>query len=294
MHAKARDIEYFISDQDFEFYHCEVCDVLFVSPMLHDQLSVIYPSNYYSFTSSGHGLVQAVKGALDRRQFRSIMRDIPGGSLAVLDVGGGTGWLLDAVKASESRVAITQVVDIDPGAKSAAEAAGHRYFLGPIEEFRSSDRFDLIVMLNLIEHVRRPDLVLAKARDLLSPQGRILIKTPNFDALDARVFRNRSWAGYHTPRHFVLFNRASFARLVAAQGLAVASFSYTQGAPFWSVSVLNELRRWGLIRTSKERPPIYHPLNPLLQAAFAAFDFARQPFSKPSQMFFVLKHKVDC
>ncbi len=73
-------------------------------------------------------------------------------------------------------------------------------------------------MLNLIEHVRRPDEVLAKARSLLTPDGFALIKTPNYDALDARIFRHRSWGGYHAPRHFVLFDRDSFARVARIKG----------------------------------------------------------------------------
>jgi SAM-dependent methyltransferase len=260
-----------------------------VSPMLHDRLQALYPGNYYSFVPGAAGIAQKAKQALDRRMFRAVLRRIPGQSLSALDVGGGRGWLLDLARASDARVLSTQVVDIDPAAKAAAEGAGHRYFLGPIEEFAADRAYDLVLMLNMIEHVRRPDEVLAKARGLLSRNGLLLIKTPNFDSLDARIFRHRSWGGYHTPRHFVLFNRESFTRVAVAQGLRVAAFSYTQGAPFWAVSVLNELRRAGLARVSYERPAPYHPLVPLLQVLFAGFDFARRPFARLSQMFFILE-----
>ena len=291
LYAVAEDIEYFTSAQKFSYSRCNDCAILFVSPMLYDRLNAIYPKNYYSFGPSGpSGLVQKVKQALDRRMFRAVTGQIPGATLAVLDIGGGSGWLLDAVKASDPRVTATQVVDIDPGAKDAAERAGHRYFLGTVEQFESEIKYDLILMLNLIEHVRRPDQVLAKARSLLAPDGLLLIKTPNYDALDARIFRHRSWGGYHAPRHFVLFDRASFARVAKAQGFDVQSFAYAQGAPFWTVSILNELRLLGLVNISRERPSIYHPLAPLLQAVFAGLDILRSPFARLSQMVFVLKH----
>jgi hypothetical protein len=77
--------------------------------------------------------------------------------------------------------------------------------------------------------------------------------------------------------------------LAGAQGLRVASFSYTQGAPFWTVSVLNELRLAGLATVSRERPSIYHPLVPFLQVIFAGVDFVRRRFSPLSQMFFILE-----
>jgi 2-polyprenyl-3-methyl-5-hydroxy-6-metoxy-1,4-benzoquinol methylase len=288
LHAVASDIEYFTSATRFSYFRCETCGVLFVSPMLHDRLSEIYPSNYYSFKTGKAGAVQRIKEALDRRIFRSLLKKIPGPSLAVLDVGGGTGWLLDTVRASDPRVDFTQVVDIDDAAQDLAERSGHQYFLGPIERFESERKFDLILMLNLIEHVRRPDEILAKARSLLSPQGLLLIKTPNYAALDARIFRHRSWGGYHAPRHFVLFDRDSLERGAREQGLRIVSFSYTQGAPFWTTSVLNELRLLGLVKISRERPSVYHPLVPFLQAAFAALDFARKPFVALSQMYLVL------
>jgi 2-polyprenyl-3-methyl-5-hydroxy-6-metoxy-1,4-benzoquinol methylase len=289
-HSVAEDVEYFTSAQKFSYDRCKDCAVLFVSPMLYDRLDEIYPKNYYSFVPAGSiGLVQRVKQALDRRMFRAVTRQIPGEKLAALDIGGGSGWLLDAVKAVDPRVTTTQVVDIDPGAKAAAERAGHRYFLGTVEQFDSEEKYDLILMLNLIEHVRRPDEVLAKARLLLTPNGLLLIKTPNYDALDARIFRHRSWGGYHAPRHFVLFDRDSFARMAKDQGLQVKSFAYAQGAPFWTVSVLNELRLLGLVKISRQRPSIYHPLVPLFQALFAGLDILRSPLARLSQMIFVLE-----
>jgi SAM-dependent methyltransferase len=289
LHAIADDIEYFTSDRRFEYRHCDSCNILFVSPMLADRLPEIYPSNYYSFVAGGANIVQKIKHLLDRQWMSGLTRQIQGKALSVLDVGGGNGSLLDLVKASDPRVTFTQVVDIDAGAADVARAAGHHYALTPFEHFETDRRYDLILMLNMIEHVAQPDRMLTKAKELLSPSGVIVIKTPNFDALDARIFRHRSWAGFHAPRHFVLFTKDSFLAMARACGLATHSFSYTQGAPFWSVSVANELRRLGLIKASRAAPLTHHPLVPYLQALFAAFDFARRPVSKLSQMMIVLR-----
>jgi 2-polyprenyl-3-methyl-5-hydroxy-6-metoxy-1,4-benzoquinol methylase len=288
-HATARDIEYFTVDATFDFFRCAACDVVFIDPMPWNRLGEIYPKNYYSFVSGERSATQRVKEFLDRRFFRKVLNPIPGERLSALDVGGGSGWLLDLVKDAEPRVMDTWVVDIDGAARELAEAAGHTYFEGRIEDLSVTRTFDVVLMLNLIEHVTDPRAVLCKARELLAPGGRIVIKTPNVDALDARLFHNSSWGGFHTPRHFVLFTKPSFARLAEEVGLTVESFSYTQGAPFWSVSMLDVLRRCGLVKVSKERPAIYHPLIPALQATFAAFDMARAPFAKLSQMNFVLR-----
>ena len=219
---------------------------------------------------------------------------LSGSDLSVLDVGGGAGWELLTLRQSEPRIKRTQVVDLDPGAQELALGNGHAYFCGRIEDFETEQRFDLIMLLNLIEHVSDPRKVMRQVKKLLAPGGLILLKTPNWNALDARVFRGASWAGLHCPRHWVLFTMESFRGLSTAAGLSVQSACYTQGAPFWAASTLAWLAERGVVHVSRERPVVYHPLFGFLAAVFAALDFVRRPFAKTSQMFFVLKHDGAC
>ncbi len=283
--ARAQDVEYYTTPDWFNYYHCDSCNVLFLHPLPVGQLAEIYPSNYYAYTETNKSLVQRVKALLDQRRLLRILASLPGSELSALDVGGGTGQMLDRVRIADQRVRFTQIVDLDRAAEKIARAAGHEYTRCRIETFSANRSFDLILMLNLIEHVEDPVSVLRKAAGMLSPQGRILVKTPNFDSLDARLFRNRSWGGYHCPRHWTLFTAASFERAARSAGLDVDSASYTQGAPFWAISVFEGLRRAGMVRASAAAPAPFHRLIPFLQACFAAFDLARSPFSRTSQIF---------
>ena len=126
-------------------------------------------------------------------------------------------------------------------------------------------------------------------RGLLAPGGRILVKTPNHDSLDARLFRHRSWGGYHCPRHWVIFTPESFARAARAAGLGIERTALTQGAPFWAVSVLEALGRRGWAKVDRARPMCRHPLFGPLLGLFAAIDILRKPFARTSQMFVELK-----
>lgn len=279
-----------LTPDEFRFFHCVACDILFIAPMLADRLDLIYPLNYYSFQQhSAKNIIARIKEWLDQRMFRRLLQKVPSSKIDVLDIGGGTGWLLDILREIDPRIAITQVVDIDAAAEREAHLKGHLFFPGQIEEFRSERAFDLILLLNVIEHVAQPDLVLRHIATMLSTHGRVLIKTPNFRALDARLFRHRSWGGYHCPRHFVLFSRKSLEQVLAGAGLQIEQFYYTQGAPFWAASILELLRRHGLVTVSAERPSVFHPLTPLLQAVAAGFDFARAPFFPLSQMVVVVR-----
>lgn len=288
--AVAHDVEYRTTDDEFSYLRCEACGVLFIDPVPEGRLSEIYPSNYYSYATPGSSPVHAVKDWLDRRFFRSILERVDEQELAVLDVGGGAGWELKALRDTDERVKKTQVVDLDPGAQELAKANGHSYFCGRIEDFESDQRFDVILLLNLIEHVRDPRRVLEKVCALLAPGGLVVVKTPNWEAFDAKVFRHSSWAGLHCPRHWVLFTRESFEHTARDAGLKVTTASFTQGAPFWAASTLAWLADRGLARVSRERPVVAHPAFGLLAAGFAALDFIRRPVARTSQMFFVLGH----
>ncbi len=287
----ATDREYFSTSDRFDYFLCTHCRAMSISPVPDDRLHEIYPANYYSVVVTNPSLIERVKMALDRRLFRRILRPLRGEFLTALDVGGGTGWLLQQAKAAEPRLTSTAVVDLDPAAAPAAEAAGHTYFCGRIEDYEPDREFDLVLMMNLIEHVKDPVQVLKKIGACLKPNGRIVLKTPNYDSLDARLFRTSYWGGLHCPRHWVLFTPESLTEAVERAGLRVVEISLTQGAPFWTWSIANLLARRGLIKLSADAPVYRHPLVPFLMAAFAALDFARRPFMRTPQMFAILSQR---
>jgi SAM-dependent methyltransferase len=288
--AQARDVEYRTSDESFAYRRCDVCAAVFIDPPPRDRLSEIYPSSYYSFRATGgRSATLRVKEWFDRRLFRGLLRDLPGERLRVLDVGGGTGWLLTVIRSADTRAAVTHEVDLDESARAAAEAAGHVFHCTPVERFATDERFDLVLMLNIIEHVADPGAVLRAMARVLTPTGRILIKTPNTDTLDQRLFRHHNWGGYHCPRHWVLFNEHNLVDLARRCALAPIWVRYTQGAPQWTPSLLGLLAARGWLHVSPARPLYTHPLyNPTL-ALTAAVDFLRGSFMKTSQMFALLK-----
>ena len=283
------DDQYFTSTDQFTYARCTDCRCVSVSPMLSDRLNEIYPTNYYAYAPPSANLVSRVKLWLDKSNFRKLLSRINAKQLRVLDIGGGTGWQLDILKSVDPRINYTCEVDLDAKGAEIARQAGHASFCGKIEDFQSDERFDLILLLNLIEHVPNPLEILQKVAMLLSPGGLALIQTPNYDSLDARLFRKKNWGGLHCPRHFILFEIKGFSQLCSKAGLKVVHSHYTQGAPFWAWTCLGWLSRNGWILLSAKRPAMAHPLFPLLCALFAAFDLLRLPISTPSQMRLLLE-----
>jgi len=289
--TEAVDREYITSGSAYKYWQCEACASLYIDPIPEHELALIYPKNYYSFNASASGLIDSVKLFLDKVLIHGVTSRLHGDHLSVLDIGGGSGWLLDVVKATDRRFDHSLEIDLDEDAAQVARSHGHVYWRGKFEEYPAANdrKYDLILALNIIEHVKSPEIFMRKARSLLSEQGRMIIKTPNVSSLDARVFRNSYWGGLHCPRHWVLFNRTSLLQLVGRCDMALESIRFTQGAPFWCWSVLSLLADARIVKFDALKPMYTHWLSKPLIVVFAAFDFLRMHFSPTSQMICILR-----
>jgi len=79
-----------------------------------------------------------------------------------------------------------------------------------------ADSFDVCVMCDVIEHVRRPDELLHQILTLLKPGGLLLLATPSLDSWSARLLRSR-WMEYK-PEHLTYFSRPTLQRLIVNGG----------------------------------------------------------------------------
>ncbi len=69
-------------------------------------------------------------------------------------------------------------------------------------------RFDIITLLGVIEHVTDPVLLLQRARELLNPNGLLVLQTPNSWSFLARAM-GRHWPPYAPVEHIHLFSQKS-------------------------------------------------------------------------------------
>jgi SAM-dependent methyltransferase len=284
--CQTKDWEYRTTNEFYTYLKCPKCGSIFVRQVPQDHLTQIYPPNYYSFTRKGDRWVFRIKNGLDTGFYRKILKKITHPDLSVLDVGGGSGHSLDLLRKSDPRISYTEIVDINPEAEIEAKKKGHHYILSPIEEFKTAKKYSVILLLNLVEHLSDPAAVLQSLGRMLLPGGKIILKTPNTDSLDARLFQNRYWGGLHCPRHWIIFSDFSFRKMIQTTDLTIEKISFTQGAPFWTLSVLQGLRAKNIYL--KKKPLIDHVLFAPLSVFFAGVDKLRGVFSKTSQMFIVL------
>lgn len=120
----------------------------------------------------------------------------------ILDVGAAFGLLLRTAR--ETGWDPTGVEIARDCADEASRISGVPVHAGDFTKIPLDGPFDVIVMLDVIEHLRDPMSGLRRAFDLLSPRGILLIETNDADAPWARLLGNRWWF-LDPPQHLYYF-----------------------------------------------------------------------------------------
>lgn len=137
----------------------------------------------------------------------------------LLDVGCGAGqWLLRATCAGYRATGI----DLDPRAVAfARDDLGLDAREMPLEKLPAENRFDVITLFGILEHVEEPVALLRAARERLTPGGEIVIGVPNTASLHRVVSRlgPHDWDMFLEPGHLYHYDASTLSKVAARAGL---------------------------------------------------------------------------
>ena len=146
---------------------------------------------------------------------------IPGSVLATIFsiiLGCGTGNFVQACK--ESGWNITGV-EPDQGARQvASDRTRESIFQNIFEPEIAHQKYDIITMWHVLEHVHLLDETIAWLKAHLKPGGEILIAVPNPESHDAKKY-GEFWAAYDVPRHLYHFTEKTMKTLMQKHNLKV-------------------------------------------------------------------------
>src|SRR5579864_2768829 len=155
-----------------------------------------------------------------REAARTIIPHVPNPDARILEIGCATGHLLAVLK--EQGYKNVQGVDSSPGC---AKAAWNLYGI-PVEAHTILDipapaqRFDMVLLLGVMEHLRDLDPAIAKLGALLGPRGRVYLAVP-----DAAHFDSNRDAPFQefSLEHLNFFSATSLANLMRTRGFKLLS-----------------------------------------------------------------------
>ena len=203
------DFEYRTSEDQFLAMQCRSCNLVYLNPRpTAEEFSTIYPSNYHAFEFSPDqfGFVYRVRRRLEAKRLLNWCRGLPENA-RILDVGCGDGFHLDVLKEFGKKTWRLEGIDADERAVRAGEQKGLKIHCGLLDTVNlPADAYDLVLLIQTVEHVSDPPQLLHQIRRVLKPGGKLVIITDNTDSPDFRLFKGRYWGGYHFPRHWNLFD----------------------------------------------------------------------------------------
>ena len=147
------------------------------------------------------------------------------GPKKILDIGCGEGWLLNTFHKHGH-----QVTGIDFSRYGLEKFHPHlvdRLEQGDVykilnKKIAVEDRYDIIILANVIEHVRDPKKLLQNIRAIMDPAALLILVVPNDFSplqehlLEKAIVKSRYWLYY--PDHLAYFNKESMENLLADLG----------------------------------------------------------------------------
>ena len=128
-------------------------------------------------------------------------------SKSVLDFGAGTGDFLKICKNNN-----WQVLGIEPNAEARENAVKKGVHLKENLLDVTNQKFDVITLWHVLEHVENLKSTIKVLKNLLQPEGRIVVAVPNYKSYDAAFYKEH-WAAYDVPRHLWHFSQKAIHKL---------------------------------------------------------------------------------
>lgn len=296
--ARGFDFELETCANPWDFWTCQDCAAVWLDPRpATSTMPVIYPPHYYSYGMSKtiSPFVLWGKAQLDRFKFRGILSALGREPVSYMDVGCGDGRYLRMMADRGLDRGRIHGTELTRPVVEQLSGEGFRMFESRVEECTAitPGSLDLITMFHVIEHVEDPVRVLTRLGEWLTPDGLLVLETPNVDSFDARLYRDTWWGGYHIPRHWTLFEPASIVRALDAAGLVLVGLRYQTGHSFWLYSFHHAAkfnRRLPMPRLARHFDPLRSRVALMV---VTAFDLVRRQFgSKTSAMLILAKRKT--
>jgi 2-polyprenyl-3-methyl-5-hydroxy-6-metoxy-1,4-benzoquinol methylase len=228
----------------------------------HEQLSKAYTGQYgQEDAEEGYFL-----GESARELFRNILGEIEMPSAAstprLLDIGAGQGAFLEEAQKLGYEA---EGVDLSEANVQKARARGLQVKYGSAEKLNYDRVFDVVTMLDIIEHVPDPLHLLAIAYHALKPQGELVVYTPNHRGAVVMLARFLQVLGISSPvyeifggNHVCFFDDRSLA-------LAIKKAGFVE-------------RKTQLFPYDPRRPGQY--ISPVNLAAVTAVEWLGKPFNR--------------
>ena len=226
---RASDRLYHTTAEEFAVVRCANCGMIRLDPQPPPgELHRYYPGNYWFAPdpSAASRAEEAYRRIVLRDHVRFVARALEDSRARgpLLDVGCGGGLFLGMMRERGARV-----VGLDFSPDAAHVAWSRQQAPAVVADFEHAPlragSFAAITMFHVVEHLYDPGAYFAAARELLAPDGRLIVQVPNAASVQARLL-GRRWNGFDVPRHLNNFRGRDLETVLVRSGFEVLRRKY--------------------------------------------------------------------
>lgn len=214
----------------FTIVICEQCSLIYLTPRLKETvMRSIYQSDTYFLQKdeTGYDDYSFQENSL-RITYRRFLKELQKHGMTsgrLLEIGTGYGYFLD-----EARGYFQDVSGVELSERAACYAhkiSGCNIHVGTVSNLPVEwNNFDVIVLINVIEHIYEPLEFLLSVRQRLKDDGRIVIGTPDIGSFWFKILKKR-WPSFKIPEHVAFYSKKTLTLL-----LQKAGFKQIQPIPY--------------------------------------------------------------
>ena len=236
--------DYTVSGERFEVMENKEYEMLVTFPIPLDLGGYYKSDNYISHTDSKKRffdkMYQTVKKYTLKRKL-SLLNSFQTEAKTILDFGAGTG---DFLKVCKNNNWIVSGVEPSLDARKIAQKKG--IHLKENLAAVSNQKFDVISLWHVLEHVEDLKDTIRRLNSLLKPEGRIVVAVPNYKSYDAKYYKEH-WAAFDVPRHLWHFSQTAIQKLFCEVEMVVAKKVPMKFDSYY-VSLLSEKYKSGKLK----------------------------------------------
>lgn len=204
---------------------CRECGLRYLNPRVKESvLKGRYERGSYFSGGGASGYddyyLQETSLRLTFRRFLRNLKKLVPQAQNLLEVGCGYGFFLDEAKGFfPGRTGIELSA---AAATTAQNTSSTRVHIGSVHSLPPDMKdFDVIVMINVIEHVYEPLALLVRLRERLTAGGIVVLATPDIGSFWYKIMKKR-WPSFKIPEHVAFYDRKTLEALTDRAGFKPA------------------------------------------------------------------------
>ena len=239
--------DYTVSGESYEVMINQSYEMLVTSPVPVDLENYYESEDYISHTDSKKSVFDKVYHGVKNYTLKKKLRLINSFKTEeknLLDIGAGTGDFLNVCKNKGWSIS-----GVEPNINAINIAAGKGVFLKEELSELKDEKFNVITLWHVLEHVENLKEYIATLKQMLSKNGRIIVAVPNYKSYDAKYYKEY-WAAFDVPRHLWHFSQCSIHKLFSEVEMIVVDTLPMKFDSYY-VSLLSEKYKSGKMNPIK-------------------------------------------